>query len=230
MTLQAIGLVGGRGAHARAQPLFSGVDFSLADGEALRVTGCNGSGKTTLLRTLCGLTEPQAGSLLWRGVPVWRTPGQERDHGHPAWPQDVHYIGHAAGLKGDLSALENLRFAQALAGRPCTHEQAEQALQALGLGPRLASAPARTLSQGQQRRAVLARLALPSDRDPPGLLVLDEPFNALDATSVAVLTDLLAQRLAQGAILVYTTHQGQSVPARRTQAWHLGPAQEAEVA
>ena len=226
MTLQAIGLVGGRGPHAHAHPLFSGVDFSLAEGDALRVTGRNGSGKTPLLRTLCGLSEPQAGTLLWRGVPVWRAPAKV----HATWPQDVRYIGHAAGLKGDLSALENLRFAQALAGRPCTQDEAEQALHALGLGPRAVSAPARTLSQGQQRRAVLARLALPSDRDPPGLLVLDEPFNALDAPSVAVLTDLLAQRLAQGAILVYTTHQGQSVPARRTQAWHLGPAQQTEAA
>ena len=234
MTLQAIGLVGGRGPHAHAQPLFTGVEFSLDEGEALRVTGRNGSGKTTLLRTLCGLSEPQAGTLLWRGVPVWRTPTHghphEHTHGHPTWPQDVRYIGHAAGLKGDLSALENLRFAQALAGRSCTEAQAARALQALGLGSHAVNALARTLSQGQQRRAVLARLALPSDLDPPGLLVLDEPFNALDATSVAVLTDLLAQRLAQGAILVYTTHQGQGVPARRTQAWHLGPVHETEVA
>ena len=78
--------------------------------------------------------------------------------------------------------------------------------------------------------AVLARLALPAGPGAPGLLVLDEPFNALDVASVAQLTALLAQRLAQGAILVYTTHQGQSVPARHAQTWHLGAAEQAQAA
>ena len=90
----------------------------------------------------------KAGTLLWRGVPVWRTPTHghphEHTHGHPTWPQDVRYIGHAAGLKGDLSALENLRFAQALAGRSCTEAQAARALQALGLGSHAVNALART--------------------------------------------------------------------------------------
>lgn len=222
MTLQAIGLAGGRGPHARVHPLFRDLDVALGEGESLRVTGRNGSGKTTLLRTLCGLTEPLEGELLWRGQPVRRD--------GTAWRSELLYIGHAAGLKDDLSALENLRVAQALAGRPCSEAQAAQALQALGLGPRAAAAPARTLSQGQKRRAVLARLALPVGHSAPGLLVLDEPFNALDAASVAQLTVLLAQRLAQGAMLVYTTHQGQSVPARRAQTWHLGAAEPAEAA
>lgn len=222
MMLQAIGLVGGRGPHARVHPLFSDLDVALGEGESLRVTGRNGSGKTTLLRTLCGLIEPLAGELLWRGRPVRRD--------GTALRSELLYIGHAAGLKDDLSALENLRVAQALAGRPCSEAQAAQALQALGLDPRAAAAPARTLSQGQKRRAVLARLALPVGHGAPGLLVLDEPFNALDAASVAQLTALLAQRLAQGAMLVYTTHQGQSVPARRAQTWHLGAAEQAEAA
>jgi len=222
MMLQAIGLAGGRGPHARVHPLFSDLDVALGEGESLRVTGRNGSGKTTLLRTLCGLIEPLAGELLWRGRPVRRD--------GTAWRSELRYIGHAAGLKDDLSALENLRVAQALAGRPCSEAQAAQALQALGLDPRAVAAPARTLSQGQKRRAVLARLALPVGHGAPGLLVLDEPFNALDAASVAQLTALLAQRLAQGAMLIYTTHQGQSVPARRAQTWHLGAAEQAEAA
>lgn len=222
MTLQAIGLVGGRGPHARAHPLFRDLDVSVGDGESLRVTGRNGSGKSTLLRTLCGLIEPLAGELLWRGRPV-------RGDG-TALRSELLYIGHNLGLKDDLSALENLRVAQALAGRPCSEAQAAQALQALGLGPRTAAAPARTLSQGQKRRAVLARLALPVDIGAPGLLVLDEPFNALDAASVAQLTALLAQRLAQGAMLIYTTHQDQSVPARQAQTWHLGATEQANPA
>lgn len=222
MTLQAIGLVGGRGPHARAHPLFSDLDVSVGEGESLRVTGRNGSGKSTLLRTLCGLIEPLAGELLWRGRSVRRD--------GTALRSELLYIGHALGLKDDLSALENLRVAQALAGRPCSEAQALQALQALGLGPRTAGAPARTLSQGQKRRAVLARLALPVDLVAPGLLVLDEPFNALDTDSVAQLTALLTQRLAQGAMLIYTTHQDQSVPARQAQTWHLGVAESAEPA
>lgn len=219
MTLQAIGLVGGRGPHARAHPLFRDLSFSLSEGESLRVTGRNGSGKSTLLRTLCGLIDPLAGELLWRGRSVHRD--------GTALRSELLCIGHAVGLKDDLSAVENLRVTQALAGRPCSEAQAVQALRALGLGAREAAAPARTLSQGQKRRAALARLALPASLGAPSLLVLDEPFNALDTTSVAQLTALLAERLARGAMLIYTTHQGQSVPSRQAQTWHLGAAEQA---
>jgi heme exporter protein A len=206
MTLQASQLAFARGNRT----LFEGVDFELKAGQALRVTGRNGSGKTSLLRLLCGLAEPRSGQIHWHGQPIARV----RDDFHRV----LTYIGHGSGIKDDLSALENLRISTVLSGQACSEAQALSALNALGLQGR-AHVPARVLSQGQRRRVVLARLALPVASP---LMVLDEPFNALDQESVAVVTDLLTRQLAAGSMVVYTTHQGQALAASHTHQLHLG--------
>lgn len=210
MTLQASQLAYSRGSRG----LFSGVSFELKPGEALRVAGRNGRGKTSLLRVLCGLALPVEGEVLWRGLPIKRH--------REALNQDLIYIGHAHGLKDDLSAIENLQISALLSGRPCKRADALEALAQVGLKSR-ADLPARVLSQGQRRRAVLARLALPHTHvDAPRLLVLDEPFVALDHESVLALITLLDAQLAQGAVLVYTTHQAQALAARHHHTLQLG--------
>ncbi|MBH1987179.1 MAG: cytochrome c biogenesis heme-transporting ATPase CcmA [Burkholderiales bacterium] len=207
MTLQASGLAGGRGQRT----LFSGIELAVGPGEALQVAGRNGSGKTTLLRLLCGLLEPLAGEVRWRGERLH----EQRDRLH----RDLIFIGHAQGLKGELSALENVRVSAALAGHPCTRAQALQALAEVDLAAR-AHLPAQALSQGQRRRVVLARLAWQRSA---GLLVLDEPFNALDPESLGLVGSLIGRQLAEGAALVYTTHQAQQVVAARRHTLELGP-------
>ena len=176
------------------------VDIDVSHGQALHVRGRNGCGKTSLLRALCGLAPIHAGQLHWQDQPC----AQQRE----ALRQTLLYIGHGPGLKDDLTLGENLRTAAALSGRACSAAQARAALARLGLADRV-DAPVRTLSQGQRRRGALARLALwpATQPDAPRLLVLDEPFNALDRQSAAVLGTLLDEHLAAGAVLVYTTHQ-----------------------
>src|ERR1700686_1753305 len=88
--------------------LFANVEFALGCGEALIVTGANGSGKTTLLRMVAGLTQPHIGHLLWPGAPA-----AAFDH-PPRAPR--LYIGHAAALKDDFTAEENLLSLAALHG------------------------------------------------------------------------------------------------------------------
>jgi heme exporter protein A len=173
--------------------LFSGLSFELGAGEALHVTGGNGSGKTTLLRTLCGLRQPQSGTIFWRGQSASRQPG---------WLRELRYLGHAGGLKGDLSALENLRVAARLAGAAASEDGLLDALAAAGLAG-YEDLPARVLSQGQQHRVQLARLLLPG----AFVWVLDEPFTALDVRAVGWLESVLAAHLAGGGMLVLTTHQ-----------------------
>lgn len=217
MTLQASQLAYAHGNRA----LFEGLDFEVGPGEALRIAGRNGSGKTSLLRLLCGLAQPLKGEVLWRGQSIHR----HREVLHQA----LSYFGHAPGLKDDLSAWENVQFSAVLAGRACTRQQALEALTQLGLQSK-AHLAARTLSQGQRRRVLLARLALPQAlTGAPHLLVLDEPFVALDQESVQVLATLLDQQLAQGATLVYTTHQPQALRAARQLEVTLGQPQTQQV-
>lgn len=212
MTLQASGLTYARG----RRKLFSELDFTVKAGEALRVAGRNGSGKTSLLCLLSGLADPQKGEVLWQG----RSIRSQRDVFH----RSLTYIGHRHGIKDDLTALENVRTNATIAGRACSHEQALAALAHMGLRQR-AHLPARVLSQGQRRRVLLARLAIAPVAP---LLILDEPFNALDQESVEVLSSWLKRQLDQGASLVYTTHQSQLLTAAHHHELYLGAAGESE--
>jgi heme exporter protein A len=175
--------------------LYDGLSLAAAPGQLLRVTGANGAGKTTLLRQLVGLSEPSAGAVEWHGRPI----GPQRDEFH----RTLVYLGHAAALKDDLSALENLRSLCALGGNDVGDTAARAALAAAGLQGR-ERRPARILSQGQRRRVALARLALAGAR---ALWVLDEPFNTLDSAAGDWLGGLVRDQLATGGIVVLTSHQ-----------------------
>ena len=174
--------------------LFRGLNATLSPGQLLRVTGANGAGKTSLLRMLCGLMAPAQGRVLWQGQELQRV----RDSFH----RQLIYLGHAAALKDDLTPLENLRVAARLGGDAPDEAAALQALAGAGLSGR-EHLPARVLSQGQRRRAALARLPLAAAR----LWVLDEPFNALDTAATAWLLGLIEGHLERGGMVVLTSHQ-----------------------
>ena len=189
--LQARALACERGGYR----LFEGVEFALSEGQALWLAGGNGSGKTSMLRLLAGLGLPAEGEVLWRGQPV----RELREDFH----RQLLYCGHAAGIKDDLAAWENVACSAALAGHRICRAQAEAALARAGLDA-IAAVPAHSLSQGQRRRISLARLYL----DPlPPLLLLDEPFTALDVRAVQALGERISAHLDSGGIVVYTTHQ-----------------------
>jgi len=194
--LEAAGLACVRG----DRPLFSGLDFSLLPGEALYVTGANGAGKTSLLRMVCGLSAPADGEIRWQGESIFALREEFFRH--------LLYLGHAAALKDELTAVENLVVGATLAGHAVDVLTAQAALAEIGLKGR-EDLPARVLSQGQRRRVNLARLLLPGA---PRLWVLDEPFNALDVKAVAQLAAIIGGHLADGGMVVYTTHQEVSFP------------------
>jgi len=167
--------------------LFSGLGFTLQPGRIVWVRGANGQGKTTLLRTLAGLSRPEAGTLLWRETePVGR----------------ALYLAHANALKDELSVAESLRFLLDLGGGTATDAERDAALARLGMASRR-DAPVRTLSQGQRRRAALARLAVPGTA---ATWLLDEPFDGLDAGGVEVLNTLLVEHARGGGGVVLTSH------------------------
>ena len=182
--------------------LFRGLSFTLKAGEALRIEGTNGSGKTSLLRILCGLLSPMEGKLRWRG--------SEIVHLGEDYAKELVYLGHAAAVKDDLTAAENLAIACRLAGEAPTGESVQEALERFGLSGK--EAAVKRLSQGQRRRAALARLALSAMRP---LWLLDEPFSALDAAGVSVLNGLILDHAARGGATVFTTHQDAGTPHSR---------------
>ncbi|ALN18899.1 cytochrome c biogenesis heme-transporting ATPase CcmA [Ectopseudomonas mendocina] len=181
--------------------LFEQLHFALQPGDMLQISGPNGSGKTSLLRLIAGLRQPTSGDILLQGQAL----AEQRSE----LARNLLWIGHAAGIKGLLSAEENLAWLCAL-HRPASREAIWQALEAVGLRG-FEDVPCHTLSAGQQRRVALARLYL---EDTPPLWVLDEPFTALDKSGVAQLEAHLAAHCEGGGVVVLTTHHSlQRTPA-----------------
>ena len=206
MTLQGRQLACSRG----ERHLFTDINFEITVGDALRVAGPNGAGKTSLLRMLCGLSQPAAGQVLWNE----RNIAGSREDYHA----DLLYLGHAVAVKDDMAAWENLLASCNLAGRPASRHAAWDALDAVGLDE-IGHLPVRMLSQGQRKRAALARLWLD---DKPRLWILDEPFTALDAQAVELLCRKLDSHLSGGGMVVYTTHQEIDLRAGRKLTLQLG--------
>lgn len=186
--------------------MFSGLSFKLEAGELLQVQGENGKGKTSLLRTLCGFMQPVAGEIRWRGENV-----EELGEDYCA---ELLYLGHHNAIKDELSALENLQISAGLAGTSLGDKEAVAALRRMGLKGR-EHLPVRVLSQGQRRRAALARMLV---SDAP-LWVLDEPLTALDVGAVGLIQELLGEHLARGGMVIFTTHQPLQV--ERVELRHL---------
>ena len=159
-----------------------GVDFDLGRGGCLVVTGPNGSGKTTLLRICAGLAIPSEGEL---SVAATR--------------REIGYLGHEPLVYRELTALENLELYGKLYRVPERRERIGMLLERFGLWEvrhdRVAS-----YSRGMTQRLALCRVLLHE----PALLVLDEPFTALDEAGADLLDAQLAELRGERTLLVST--------------------------
>ena len=169
------------------------IDLTLVPGEALAVAGPNGAGKSTLLRLLAGLMRPTAGEVRVQGRVLTGAAAEAR--------RAIGLLSHQSLLYDDLTLAENLTFAARLYGLPRPAESARAALEEAGLGARAGDLP-RRLSRGLLQRAAIARALLHR----PRVLLLDEPFTALDAASADRLRETLRARRADGLGLVIVTH------------------------
>ena len=166
-----------------------GVSFSVPRSGFLLVTGPNGSGKTTLLRLVAGLAAATKGTL---------TIDAERG--------DLGYVGHEPLLYRELTALENLDLFGRLYRVPERRERSGMLLERFGLWDVRADRVS-TYSRGMTQRLALCRALLHD----PALLVLDEPFTALDEEGAALLDRELEALTGERTILL-STHD----PARVT--------------
>lgn len=172
-----------------------GVDLDVRRGECLALVGESGSGKTTLLRTLNRLVDPDRGTIRLRGRSVAELDPYELRRG-------LGYVPQTGGLLPHWTVGRNVALVPELLGRPA--DGVDAALERVGLDPgSFRDRYPRSLSGGQRQRVALARAIVHA----PDLLLLDEPFGALDALTRAELQRLFRSKVADaGTTAVLVTH------------------------
>jgi heme ABC exporter ATP-binding subunit CcmA len=168
-----------------------GLDFQLAAAEIVGVVGPNGAGKTTFLSIVVGLSPMDDGERWYFGA--------RHDDVDLETRARLAYVGHAASLYPGLSARENLElFADLRSG---ARDRVASSLTRMGLADAI-DRPVSSFSRGMIQRAALAR-ALQTEAS---VLVLDEPFTALDADGRDCLVEVLDAERRRGASVVVTSH------------------------
>jgi iron(III) transport system ATP-binding protein len=216
-----------------ATAALTGLDLAVAPGSRTAVVGPSGSGKTTLLRLIAGFEAPDAGEIVIDGELV-----ANREAGVPAHRRNVGLVMQEGALFPHLSVLENIRFG--LRGRADGRDVALALMDVVELDRALAERQPHQLSGGQQQRVALARALARR----PRLMLLDEPFSALDTALRDGLRAATMRILAQAGIAtLLVTHDqreamgfgeqlvvlrdGRLVQAGRPRDLYLAPADPA---
>jgi ABC-2 type transport system ATP-binding protein len=169
------------------------LSFSVPSGHVVGFLGPNGAGKTTTMRAIFGLTDLDAGSVRWKGMPVG--PTERRRFGYMPeerglYPnmlvgEQVDYLGRLHGMDASAAASATTRW-----------------LERLGVADR-AKSKVEALSHGNQQRVQLVA-ALVHD---PEVLVLDEPLAGLDPAGVDAISEVLAEQAHSGRCVLFSSHQ-----------------------
>ncbi|AMO57046.1 cytochrome c biogenesis heme-transporting ATPase CcmA [Endozoicomonas montiporae] len=174
--------------------LFQNLSARLSPGELLQIEGANGSGKTTLLRVLAGLSGDYQGRIVWKG--------QTLSSIYADFRLSTFYFGHKPAIKAGLTPIENILWRASLRNECPSEQQVIEALQQVSLHG-YEDTPCGQLSAGQHRRVALADLFACQS----SLWILDEPFTAIDVDGVVWLESLLARHVAEGGMVIITSHQ-----------------------
>jgi iron(III) transport system ATP-binding protein len=191
-----LGIVGLNKAFG-ATPILRALSLSVESRQLVAILGASGSGKTTLLRLICGFDRADSGSIAIGGTQVCG-PGlhlrPERRH--------VGYVAQEGALFPHLTVADNVAFGLPWRQRRARYRVAEL-LSIVGLSASYVSRLPHQLSGGEQQRVALARALAPS----PPLVLLDEPFSALDAALRAETRQAVGQALvASGSTALLVTH------------------------
>jgi heme ABC exporter ATP-binding subunit CcmA len=173
--------------------IFEEVSFDINPGVCFALFGPNGAGKTTLLRILATLQAPSGGQFTIFG--------QDGVAQKDSVRTTLFFIAHGSHLYEELTATENLQFALALRGQSPEPSQLKRALDQTGIGA-YGNLKIRQFSAGMKKRLVLTKAILGQ----PKLLLLDEPYNALDDGGVAITNQLIQDTMKRGGTVVMTTH------------------------
>jgi putative ABC transport system ATP-binding protein len=190
------------------------IDFALKARETAAIVGASGSGKSTLLSIIAGLDTPTRGTVRLAGQDLFAI---DEDARAALRAHKVGFVFQSFQLLGNLTALENVMLPLELDSRKDARKAATDMLTRVGLSTRLNAYP-KVLSGGEQQRVALARALITQ----PRVLLLDEPFSALDTELRASLREEFRQRIAaQNIATILVTHDESEARALCTRCFRL---------
>ena len=197
--LQANGLVK---VYSR-RSVVDGVSLRVEQGEIVGILGPNGAGKTTTFRMICGLTRPDHGDVLLRGVDVTKWPMYIR-----AKQGGMGYLPQQSSVFAKLSAEDNLRGIMQLLGfnRRRQKERTEELLEQFKIAP-IRRTLAGRLSGGERRRLEIARCLISE----PEIIMLDEPFAGIDPITVQNIQVIIRELADKGISILITDHAAREI-------------------
>lgn len=176
--------------------LFENTDLSIEKGKIYGLVGPNGSGKSVLFKMMCGFVFPDQGTVTVRGIQLGK---QNR------FPDNFGVIIDRPGYLGNKTGFENLKYL-AMIQNQITDDKIKEAMTAVGLQP-AARQKVKNYSLGMKQKLALAQAIMENQE----VLLLDEPFNALDIDSVEKIRDLLFSLKDQGRTIVLTSHNQEDI-------------------
>lgn len=176
--------------------LFTDLNLRVQKGESCAIVGVNGSGKSVLLRMVCGLVRPDGGSIT--------VGGEKLEKGK--FPKDTGVILDNAGFLPNETGLKNLSIIAGIL-KKATGEELEDTMRLVGLDP-ASRVKVGKYSLGMKQRLAIAQALM----ERPSLLILDEPFNAIDQKTVTDFRLLLGRLNAeQGVTILMTSHHREDI-------------------
>ncbi|WP_166880674.1 ABC transporter ATP-binding protein [Salinibacterium sp. ZJ450] len=186
----------------RGTVILDDVSFDLDQGKTYGLVGANGSGKSVLLKLLCGFTVPDAGE-------IWIDPRYLSKN--RSFPDRFGVTINGPAYLPGSTARQNLLDLAAIQKR-ISPDDVDAALRRIGLRPELKQ-KVRSYSLGMKQKLSLAQALMEN----PEVLLLDEPFNALDADSVRILRGILREEQAKGTTIVFTSHNREDIDELSTE-------------
>lgn len=190
----------------RKQPLLSNVNLSIEKGKSYGLIGPNGAGKSVLLKLICGFLKPDIGTV--HIAPEYMSARRTFPSDFGVIINGPVYLPHHTGY-GNLAALAKIR-------NTITEQDIRATMLSLHLDPD-STAPVRRYSMGMKQKLALAQALM----EHPHVLLLDEPFNALDEASVRTVKRLLRERPDTNTTLLFTSHNAQDINDLADTVFHI---------
>ncbi len=190
----------------RGTSVLDNITLEIPPGRTVGLAGPNGSGKTMLMRALLGLIKPTSGTVALDGKTLWKD---------LSFPPSVGVLLEGPAFLAHQTGVENLVMLASVQGK-IDRNACEEAIRDVGLDP-LDRRPYRKYSLGMKQRLGIAAAIM----EHPRLIVLDEPTNALDASGVETIKDIVRREQRRGATVIIACHDASTLRELADEIYYL---------